>query len=242
MAPKMPPKRPDDLTNNILDNPPSATSSPPDQLTDPPIDPLIGDHPSISANSASIDFIWEQVESAFEIDANQRHFVMECSQQIAYSEDCGYCLMRFLKDIITHGTMLIPATYYLIHTMKNLRTVTSTKSLRNVSWKSSKQSTIADSTTEAEYIATSDTAKEAIWIKKFITELGVVPSILDPINLFYDNSGAIVQSKEPRSHQKTKHILRRFHLIREINDRGDIKICKVAGEDSVANPLTKPPA
>ena len=44
------------------------------------------------------------------------------------------------------------------------------------SWKSSKQSTVADSTTEAEYIAASDAAKEAVWIKKFIIDLEVVPS------------------------------------------------------------------
>ena len=42
-----------------------------------------------------------------------------------------------------------------------------------VSWKSSKQETVADSTTESEYIAASDAAKEAVWIKKFVTELGV---------------------------------------------------------------------
>ena len=46
-----------------------------------------------------------------------------------------------------------------------------------VSWKSSKQSTVADSTTEVEYIAASDVAKEAIWIKEFITDLEVVSSI-----------------------------------------------------------------
>ena len=45
--------------------------------------------------------------------------------------------------------------------------------------------------TEAEYIAASDTGKEAVWIKKFITELGVVPSIVDPIPLYCDNNGAI---------------------------------------------------
>ena len=42
-----------------------------------------------------------------------------------------------------------------------------------VSWKSSKQSTIADSTAEAEYITASDAAKEAVWMKKFISDLGV---------------------------------------------------------------------
>ena len=98
---------------------------------------------------------------------------------------------------------------------------------------------MADSTTESEYIAASEAAKEAVWIRKFITGLGVVPSILDPIELFCDNNGAIAQAKEPRSHQKSKHILRRYHLIREIIDRGDVKICKVPGESNIANPLTK---
>ena len=85
-----------------------------------------------------------------------------------------------------------------------------------VSWKSSKQETTADSTTEAEYIVAAEAAKETIWMKKFITELGVVPSISEPIPLLCDNNGAIAQAKEPRSHQKSKHLLRRFHLIREI--------------------------
>ncbi|XP_054782699.1 uncharacterized protein LOC129289995 [Prosopis cineraria] len=60
-----------------------------------------------------------------------------------------------------------------------------------VSWKSLKQSIIADSAIKAEYLAASDVAKEAVWIRKFIVELGVVLNISDPMNLFYDNSGAI---------------------------------------------------
>ena len=52
-----------------------------------------------------------------------------------------------------------------------------------LSWKSSKQETTADSTTEAEYIAASEASKEAVWIKKFISELGVVPTIVDPVVL-----------------------------------------------------------
>ncbi|KAL3523497.1 hypothetical protein ACH5RR_016331 [Cinchona calisaya] len=109
-----------------------------------------------------------------------------------------------------------------------------------VSWKSSKQATIADSTTEAEYIAASDAAKEAVWIRKFVTELGVVPSITNPVDIYCDNNGAIAQAKEPRSHQRSKHIQRRYHLIREIIERGDVKICKVPSDDNIADPLTKP--
>ena len=64
-----------------------------------------------------------------------------------------------------------------------------------VSWKSSKQSTVADSITEDEYIAAIEATKEAVWIKKFITELRVMHSILDAIELRCDNNGAIAQAK-----------------------------------------------
>ncbi|KAI5411898.1 hypothetical protein KIW84_056822 [Lathyrus oleraceus] len=109
-----------------------------------------------------------------------------------------------------------------------------------VTWKSSKQDTVADSTTEAEYIAASSVAKKAVWIKKFISELGIVPSIVDPIGLYCDNNGAIAQAKEPRSHQRSKHILWHYHLIRETIDRGDVKICRVPTLDNIVDPLTKP--
>nr|AAV85747.1 Integrase core domain, putative [Oryza sativa Japonica Group]AAX92956.1 retrotransposon protein, putative, Ty1-copia sub-class [Oryza sativa Japonica Group]ABA92827.2 retrotransposon protein, putative, Ty1-copia subclass [Oryza sativa Japonica Group] len=105
-----------------------------------------------------------------------------------------------------------------------------------VSWKSSKQDIVVDSTTEAEYIA----ASEAVWIKKFVSQLGVMTSASSSMDLYCDNSGAIAQAKEPRSHQKSKHILRQYHLIREIVGRGDVKICKIHTDLNVADPLTKP--
>ncbi|KAK8564633.1 hypothetical protein V6N12_058216 [Hibiscus sabdariffa] len=60
------------------------------------------------------------------------------------------------------------------------------------------------------------------------------------MELYCDNNGAIALAKEPRSHQRSKHILRRFHLIREIIDRGDVEICKVHTDDNIADPLMKP--
>jgi hypothetical protein len=108
-----------------------------------------------------------------------------------------------------------------------------------VVWKSSKQETTADSTTEAEYIAASEAAKEAVWIRKFVGELGVVPSMADPITLHCDSTGAIAQAMEPRSHNRSKHVMRKYHLIREIVDRKEIAIEKIPSEDNVADPLTK---
>jgi hypothetical protein len=67
-----------------------------------------------------------------------------------------------------------------------------------VSWNSSKQETVADSTTEAEYIAASEAAKEGVWIRKFLYELGVFPSVSSSLDLYCDNNGAIAQAnKEP---------------------------------------------
>ncbi|KAL0282949.1 UNVERIFIED_CONTAM: Retrovirus-related Pol polyprotein from transposon TNT 1-94 [Sesamum radiatum] len=109
-----------------------------------------------------------------------------------------------------------------------------------VAWKSSKQDTTADSTTEAEYIAASEAAKEAVWMKNYIQELGVVPSIAEPVVIFCDNNGAIAQAKEPRSHHRSKHILRRYHLLREMVGRGDVRMDRVTSAENMADPLTKP--
>ena len=99
---------------------------------------------------------------------------------------------------------------------------------------------MADSTTEAEYIAASEASKEGYLIKKFVTELGVVPTALDPVEIYYDNSGAVAQAKEPRSHQKSKHIERRFHLIRDFVEKGYMKVCKNHTDLNVSDPMTKP--
>ncbi|KAI3764505.1 hypothetical protein L2E82_14514 [Cichorium intybus] len=109
-----------------------------------------------------------------------------------------------------------------------------------VSWKSSKQEVIAQSTTKSEYVAASEAAQEAVWMRKFIEDLGVVPSIRDPIEIFCDNLGAIAQAKEPRLHQKTKHIHRRYNYIRHEVKNGEISIHKVHTDQNLADPFTKP--
>ena len=76
-------------------------------------------------------------------------------------------------------------------------------------------------------------------MKKFITELDVVPEIENPVLLYYDNTGAVAQAKEPRSHHKFKHILRRFHLVREIIERQDVIIERVDTKNNIADPFTK---
>ena len=106
-------------------------------------------------------------------------------------------------------------------------------------WRSIKQSSIADSTMEAEYIAAYEAAKESVWLKKFYTDPEVVPNMEKPLVLYYDNSGAVANSKEPRSHKRGKHIERKYHLIQDIVHRGDVAVMKIASEQNLADPFTK---
>ena len=109
-----------------------------------------------------------------------------------------------------------------------------------VSWCSSKQSVVARSTCEAEYIAASEAANEGVWMKEFISDLGVIPSASAPMKIFCDNTGAIALVKESRFHKRTKHIKRRFNSIRDQVKEGAIEICKINTDLNVADPLTKP--
>ena len=107
-----------------------------------------------------------------------------------------------------------------------------------VSWKNFKQPIIADLIMEVEYITTSEAAKEVFWFKKFIAELGVI--LLDAIALYYDNNDAIALAKEPRSHQKSKHIERRLHIIYEYFEKKFVEVQRVDSVLNVVDPLTKP--
>ena len=82
-----------------------------------------------------------------------------------------------------------------------------------VCWKCSKQHTIVDSVYEVEYIVASDAVKKAVWLRKFITELGVVSSIDGPILFYCNSTGAIAQAKKSKGHQRTKHILHHYHFV-----------------------------
>ena len=59
------------------------------------------------------------------------------------------------------------------------------------------------------------------------------------ITLYCDNSGAVANSKEPRSHKRGKHIKRKYHLIREILSRGDTVVSHIVSKNNLADPFTK---
>ena len=98
---------------------------------------------------------------------------------------------------------------------------------------------MVDSTTKAEYVAVSDATKEAVWLKKILMDFEGIPNADRPITFYYDNSGAVAQSKKPRYHKKHKHIEMKYHLIRDIIQRGDTVVSKIASEENLADLFTK---
>ena len=98
---------------------------------------------------------------------------------------------------------------------------------------------MADSTCESEYIAVSEASKEAIWLKNFIEDLGVVPTIKEPMEIFCDNEGAVALTKEPRDHGRSRHIDRKYHFIIHKIEEGHLVVRRVSSEENPADPLTK---
>nr|GEX22214.1 hypothetical protein [Tanacetum cinerariifolium] len=88
---------------------------------------------------------------------------------------------------------------------------------------------------EAEYIA----ALEAVWIRKFISGLGIVPTINEPIKMFCDNSAALHFPNEPGVQRGARHYHRIYHYVRESIALGEIRYLRVHTDDNLADPFTK---
>nr|GFA67862.1 retrovirus-related Pol polyprotein from transposon TNT 1-94 [Tanacetum cinerariifolium] len=108
-----------------------------------------------------------------------------------------------------------------------------------VDWKTSKQSTTAMSATEAEYIAASNAGMEAVWIRKFILGLGIVPTINEPIRMFCDNSVALHFANKPRVQKGARHFHRKCHYVRGCIKLGETKCLKVHTDANLVDPFTK---
>jgi hypothetical protein len=107
-------------------------------------------------------------------------------------------------------------------------------------WRSKKQSCIALSTMEAEYVACSAATQDVVWLKNFLYHLKIVKSASNPVIIYCDNIAAIVVDKDPKYHGKTKHIKMRYHYIREAITEQDVILKHISTNYMVADPLTKP--
>nr|GFA40582.1 putative retrotransposon protein [Tanacetum cinerariifolium] len=85
-----------------------------------------------------------------------------------------------------------------------------------VDWKSAKQSIFATSSTEVEYIDAFNASKEPVWVRKLISELGVVPTFDEPISMYCDNTGAIAIANESRITKGARYFRAKVYYLREV--------------------------
>ncbi|CAL8993586.1 unnamed protein product [Prunus brigantina] len=105
------------------------------------------------------------------------------------------------------------------------------------SWASIKQNTVALSTAEAEYVSAAEATSQAKWLRFVLEDFGEEQVEGTPI--LCDNTSAIAMAKNPVFHQKSRHISRKFHFIREAIQAKEIELIYCKTEDQIADILTK---
>jgi hypothetical protein len=108
-----------------------------------------------------------------------------------------------------------------------------------ISWRSQKQSVVATSSTEAEYISLSNAAREQIHLSQLLADMGLDASLITPTILYGDNNGSRALTKNPQFHDRAKHIRVRYHFIRDLVNDGTIIIPYIPTHDMIADIFTK---
>ena len=105
-----------------------------------------------------------------------------------------------------------------------------------VSWKTKKQSIVALSSTEAEYVSSCLAVQETVWLRNFLASVGYEQ--LHPTTIYEDNQGAIALSKNAKSHPRTKHIDIKYHYVREATEKGQVRLEYCPSELMLADVFT----
>ena len=92
---------------------------------------------------------------------------------------------------------------------------------------------------EAEYIALNAAAKEAVYLKQFLTKLLIVECVQRPIRILCDNNFSIAITKDPKCHSRAKHIEGRYHYIRDMIKKKKVVVQRVSSKKNLADPFTK---
>lgn len=110
-----------------------------------------------------------------------------------------------------------------------------------VCWRSHLQRDVVLSTTEAEYLAATETCRQLQWVKSLLVELCLQERVVGSIctNLYVDNQSAISLVKNHDNHKRSKHIALRNHFCREQFKAGAIAVVYVESNQQLADGLTK---
>jgi len=93
---------------------------------------------------------------------------------------------------------------------------------------------------EAEYVTCTAAVQEVVWLKAFIQNLDVTPHNNESVVIYSDNTAALAYVKNPKYHEKSKHIEKKYHFIRDVVANGGIVLKYIPTGDMVADPFTKP--
>ncbi|GJV66716.1 putative ribonuclease H-like domain-containing protein [Tanacetum coccineum] len=107
---------------------------------------------------------------------------------------------------------------------------------RLITWQCKKQTIVATSTTEAEYVAAASCCGQVLWIQNQMLDYGF--NFMNT-KIYIDNESTICIVKNPVYHSKTKHIAIRHHFIRDAYEKKLIQVLKIHTNDNVADLLTK---
>jgi hypothetical protein len=105
-----------------------------------------------------------------------------------------------------------------------------------ISWMSKRQAVVALSTTKSEYMAATHASKEAIWLQRLCSGIGLVHQV---VRIECDSQSAIFRAKNPAYHSKTKHIDVQYHFVRDMIEEKKVSLMKVDTLKNVADSLTK---
>lgn len=96
---------------------------------------------------------------------------------------------------------------------------------------------MATSSCEAEYMASAAAAAQAVWLQKLLEEVVGIPA--KPTIILMDNMAAIALAKNPVHHDRSKHIVVKYHFTRECVERGDIELVQIGTDEQLADTFTK---
>ena len=107
-----------------------------------------------------------------------------------------------------------------------------------IAWASKKQPIVTLSSAEAEYVATTSAACQALWLRRVLD--GLKQKQQGSTTIYCDNTSMITLSKNSLFHQKGKHIYTRYHFIRELVSNGEVDLKPCKSSDRLADIFTKP--
>ena len=159
-------------------------------------------------------------------------------------------ILRYLAGTLSHGIYLRSHSPQTLHAYSDADWAGDTDDFvstnayivylgsTSIAWSTKKQSSVARSSTEAEYRSVANTTAELCWISSLLQELGVTQPTTPTV--YCDNVGATYLNANPVFHSRMKHLALDFHFVRNNLQSGALRIQHVSTRDQLADALTKP--